>query len=238
MAIRPSPLTRSDPGVRFLSIVTHGSVNGNGTATSARNSAAVTSLSTAAARAPAARPARTVDALLGVLRRGERVESGRDDPDDDVISMLEHGLQCAGLLAHVDPTDVELQIAGLVHDVGHLVAPGDPANHGRHGASFVRTLLGPRVADLVELHVTAKRYLATVDGRYKSSLALPSFRTLVTQGGQLLPTELETFRGHPEHSRAILLRRADDAAKVDGLDSGTLDEWRPVLEALAHAYRR
>ncbi len=178
-------------------------------------------------------PARDVASLLDVLRRCSLLADSREDRDADPVSILQHGLQCAALLAHARPEDQELQVAGLIHDIGHVLVPGDIRNHGRHGGEHVRRLLGGRVADLVELHVPAKRFLVTIDHRYKESLSLASCRALVTQGGQLLPLEVEAFRAHPAHGDAVMLRRADEAAKVEGLHPGTLEEWHSVLEALA-----
>src|SRR5207302_10655763 len=68
-------------------------------------------------------PITDVDSLLGVL------ESGADATDAEDVDLLAHGLQCAALLAGVAPDDEELQIAGLVHDVGTVLWPGRPRTH-------------------------------------------------------------------------------------------------------------
>ncbi|MFJ5969549.1 hypothetical protein [Streptomyces sp. NPDC093060] len=34
-------------------------------------------------------------------------------------------------------------MAGLVHDIGHRLVPGDEAGHGSHAATAVEGLLGP-----------------------------------------------------------------------------------------------
>src|SRR5215510_13579646 len=75
------------------------------------------------------------------------------------LTELDHGLQCAALLCQRHPNDVELQIAGLVHDLAHpWDGPGQP-RHAALGARAVRALLGSRIADLIAGHVPAKRYL-------------------------------------------------------------------------------
>ena len=54
------------------------------------------------------------------------------------FSELDHGLQCAAELAEAAPGDVELQVAGLVHDVAHTLgfAPGSaPATGGSRAIS-------------------------------------------------------------------------------------------------------
>jgi predicted HD phosphohydrolase len=107
-------------------------------------------------------PITDVDSLFGVL------ESGVAANDDEDLDLLAHGLQCAALLARVAPDDDELQVAGLVHDVGTVLWPGRPRTHAQAGAATVADLLGARVGWLVGQHDQAKRYLVTVDGDYAS----------------------------------------------------------------------
>ena len=176
--------------------------------------------------------ARSVDDLVAVLtasaRRGERAaEPGAD------FTQLEHALQCADLLQLTHPDDVELQVAGLLHDIGHTLAPGAVEAHGRVGATWVRGLLGDRVAALIELHVPAKRYLVTVDPDYRARLSAGSIRTLEAQGDVLGPDEVAAFEGAADHRAAITLRRADEGAKVAGIDAGRVADWVPALRHLA-----
>ncbi|MBA2497972.1 MAG: HD domain-containing protein [Acidimicrobiia bacterium] len=175
--------------------------------------------------------AASVDDLLAVLRLGAA------RADEGPYTNLEHALQCAELLSHVAPEDLELQAAGLLHDVGHDLVPGDDAGHGRHGATFVRPVLGDRVADLIELHVPAKRWLVTVDPAYRARLSSVSVRTLAAQGSELDAGGRAAFEAHPHHRDAVVLRRADEGAKVEGLRVGGLEQWVPVLEAVSAARR-
>jgi predicted HD phosphohydrolase len=145
------------------------------------------------------------------------------------LSELDHGLQCAHELETDRPDDVALQVAGLVHDVGHELGPDEL--HGVLGAQAVRPLLGDRVADLVEAHVAAKRYLAATDPSYRAVLSIESTRTLGMQGGKLSPAEACAFERSAPFGDAVRLRRADDAAKVPGRAVPGLDHWLPVLRA-------
>ena len=154
-------------------------------------------------------------------------------PDGDPLPVLDHSLQCATLLADEFPDDLDLQVAGLVHDVGHRIAPGESARHGVIAADAVRSLLGDRVAALVELHVPAKRYLVTVDPSYRDALSDGSTVSLQRQGGALTTEEKATLDAEPHLADALALRRCDERAKVPGLDVGTLDRWRPVVERVA-----
>lgn len=179
-------------------------------------------------------PVSTVDELMSLLTGCDDVW---DTPDrsGDPVDILDHDLQCAELLRSAYPADEELQLAGLLHDIGHLLVPGDDAGHGEHGAQAVRPLLGNRVARLVELHVVAKRYLAATDAAHADGLSPSSQRTLVAQGGPMDEREIAEFQADPDFTAAIALRRADDAGKVVGLEVARLESWRAVIERVAAA---
>lgn len=181
-------------------------------------------------------PAASVDELLDLLADCD----GRFDslgPDGDPIDILAHSLQCAAVLRDVAPDDVELQVAGLVHDLGHAVTPGEAAAHGITGAAYVRPLLGARVARLTALHVPAKRYLVAVDTGYAAHLSGGSTRSLAVQGGAVTEAERAELECDPHLPDALRLRRADEAAKVIGKVVPGLDTWRGPLEAVASASR-
>lgn len=159
-------------------------------------------------------------------------------PDGDPIDILDHGLQCAHVLASRRPDDVELQIAGLVHDLGHVANPGDPTapvSHGEIGATFVGPLLGHRVARLVSLHVPAKRYLVATEPAYGNRLSDGSIYSLGLQGGAMSGDEVGAFAADPDGPDAALLRQADEAAKVIGRLVPDLDTWVPMLRQVAAA---
>ena len=173
----------------------------------------------------------TVDELFALLERcGGFYDSL--DVDGDPLPVLDHGLQCAALLADEFPDDAELQVAGLVHDVGHRLAPGASEAHGVIAADAVRGLLGERVAALVELHVPAKRYLVTVDPSYRDGLSDGSTISLARQGGALSTEERVALEANPHLADALSLRRCDEQAKVVGLKVDGLERWRPVVEQL------
>jgi predicted HD phosphohydrolase len=138
-----------------------------------------------------------------------------------------HGLQCAYELEQSNPDDVELQLAGLFHDLGHGFAT--EAEHGIYAATAVRPLLGDRVASLIELHVPAKRYLVTVDPAYRAELSPESVHTLALQGGDMTVDEQRAFEAEPHFLAALELRRADERAKVPGRVVPGLDHWAPLV---------
>ncbi|MGW1024638.1 HD domain-containing protein [Streptomyces sp. NPDC002577] len=175
---------------------------------------------------------RSVEELMDVLYA---CRGTWDAPDrtGDPVDLHDHALQTAALLRRSHPSDKELQVAGLVHDIGYLLRPGDEAGHADHAADAVRPLLGHRVSRLVRLHVPAKRYLAATDPWH--GLSPQSAHTLQLQGGAMTPAEAEAFERDPMAEDAVTLRQADDAAKVVGLDAGIMEDWRAVLELVAAA---
>jgi predicted HD phosphohydrolase len=150
-------------------------------------------------------------------------------PEGDPVDLLAHGLQCADVLRDRYPDDLGLQLAGLVHDIGHAV--GEGPDHARAGAEAVRPLFGDRVADLVALHVQAKRYLAATEA-YELSPA--SELSLSRQGDAMTRSEAFLFEERAEAEDAIALRRADEAAKEVGRVVPDLESWAPRV----HDYLR
>lgn len=150
------------------------------------------------------------------------------------LSQLEHALQCAAL-ARRQRADDEVVLAALLHDIGHLVAPGpvreEPGrHHGHEGAALLRPFVSPRVAWLVEHHVAAKRYLCAVDLRYAQRLSAASARSLVAQGGPLAPDERQALESHPWFAEAILIRQWDEAGKDPALSVPPLGDYGKLLE--------
>jgi predicted HD phosphohydrolase len=174
----------------------------------------------------------TADGLFGWL------EAGRCQFDAEPVAILDHGLQCAALLAALRPDDLELQVAGLVHDLGSVLKPGQPAAHAGTGAAAIRQLLGRRVADLVGGHDDAKRYLVTTEAGYREHLTPQSRATLRVQGGLMDPGERTGFEDRWVFEALCALRRADDQAKVPGLTVPGLSFWRERVDALTSTRAR
>ncbi|MFD9728298.1 hypothetical protein, partial [Streptomyces sp. NPDC059072] len=123
------------------------------------------------------------------------------------------GLGTAALLRRSHPFDKELQVAGLVHEIGTLLCPGDRAFRADYAAAMaVRPLLGARVALLLALAGNA---------------------------GDAGITGIEPAGATAEvREAAATLRQARDVAAAAGLDAGVLEDWQPVLELVAAgAYR-
>jgi predicted HD phosphohydrolase len=148
------------------------------------------------------------------------------------VSQLDHALQTAALLAHLDPGDDELAAAGLVHDIGHLLPGGTDEAHADDAARAVRRALGERVAGVVGLHIEAKRYLVVRDPGYGGVLTDDSVVSLGRQGGAMTEEQAAAFLALRWASDAVTLRRADDSGKVEGLAVPELESWVPLLQDL------
>jgi predicted HD phosphohydrolase len=175
-------------------------------------------------------PIESIDSLLDLL------EASAVHGDEEDVDLLAHALQCAAHLRERAPDDIELQAAGLVHDIGTALVPDAPDRHARIGADAIRPLLGARVARLVAGHAEAKRHLVAVDASYRDALSPRSIVTLAAQGGPLDERAATAFaRGHDAEA-LVALRRADDDAKVAGAIVPGLDTWRPVIAAVIQAH--
>jgi predicted HD phosphohydrolase len=169
---------------------------------------------------------------IGDLSGAQDAGDAADRSDEMPFTHLDHALQTAAVLRHRAPDDPELAVAGLVHDIGHLLPGVGDAEHAEAGAAAVREALGERVAGLVGLHVEAKRYLVARQATYEGELAADSVASLARQGGPMTSEERESFERLPHAQDALMLRRADESAKVDGLVVLGLAEWMQTVRQL------
>jgi predicted HD phosphohydrolase len=97
----------------------------------------------------------------------------------------QHALRTAALLRRGRPADKELQVAGLVQGIGHLLWPDDEVLRAGRTAEAVRPLLGERVHRLVRHHGPT-----TDDDLLRLRQAAEESRTAVFDAGVL-----EDWRG-------------------------------------------
>jgi predicted HD phosphohydrolase len=185
---------------------------------------------------PQAAPRRAtgLDDVITALRSSAGFDLAPDATNH--FDLLDHGLQTGALLRESAPDDVALQVAGLVHDIGHVLPPFRDDAHGESAANFLRPVMGDVVADLVRLHVAAKRYLVSTEPTYRAQLRWDSTASLELQGGVMTSAEIDAFEAESLAARAVALRRADEGGKIEGLTIGSLDSWQCSLEAIALAH--
>jgi phosphonate degradation associated HDIG domain protein len=176
----------------------------------------------------------SVDEVFALLEAG-----GGDAYFGEPVTVLEHSLQAAWFVQGKGG-DSALIAAALLHDLGHLLhCEGEnAAGHGldtQHEELAVAALghhLPASVLDPIQLHVAAKRYLCFAETRYLAQLSPASVLSLALQGGPMTAAEAEAFLALPHAREGVALRRADDAAKIEGLAVPQLKEYRSLVESL------
>lgn len=147
---------------------------------------------------------------------------GNEDYIGEPVSQLEHMAQAASL-AEAEGYDDEVILAAFFHDIGHLcAAEGDAesmdgmgnVDHEKLGADYLISMgFSKRMADLVQAHVIAKRYLTFKYPEYYEKLSPASRATLNFQGGVMSADEAAVFEANPDKDLIIRFRYWDDAAK-------------------------
>jgi predicted HD phosphohydrolase len=153
--------------------------------------------------------------------------------ESEHFSELNHGLQSAALLKLSNPNDVELQLAGLLHDLAHPWDSEGQPRHGEMGATAVEPVMGGRIAALIAGHIPAKRYLVATRPDYRALISEDSIMTLAAQGGAMSVDEVQTFENTPHWEAMVALRVADDGAKVAGAVVPALSHWVIALRLAA-----
>ncbi|RRB07750.1 phosphonate degradation HD-domain oxygenase [Larkinella rosea] len=153
-------------------------------------------------------------------------QHGSDDYYGEPVSQLEHMLQSA-MLAERAGADDETIIAAFLHDIGHLL-PSDLAedhmddygrvDHEKLGADWLRERgFSEKVAQLIEHHVNAKRYLTFKHPAYFDKLSEASLKTLEFQGGPMSANEAQAFENNPYFRGILQVRGWDELAKETDL---------------------
>jgi [1-hydroxy-2-(trimethylamino)ethyl]phosphonate dioxygenase len=174
-----------------------------------------------------------IDSLLELL-----AAKGGRQYGEERVSQCEHALRCA-FLAEREGAPGTVIAAALLHDIGHLLHEkgerpalrGIDDKHQELGAEHLLRAFGPAVAEPVRLHVAAKRYLCATDPGYFGRLSAASVRSLALQGGPFTAAATAAFRSMPFAGEAVRVRLWDDAAKVPGYETPSIEHYRATLLA-------
>ena len=170
---------------------------------------------------------------------------GAEKYADEEVTQLQHATQC-GQLARAAGEDSSIVVAALLHDVGHLLADSDlPEScnedlddaHEQIGYDFLLNGFGEKVAEIVRLHVDAKRYLCTKEEGYLQQLSPTSLKSFEDQGGLMAENEIEAFESGQWYNEAIRLRRWDDQAKDANLPLAEVRDFLPEIYAAIAEHR-
>lgn len=160
---------------------------------------------------------------------------GADDYIGEPISQLEHMAQSAQL-AEEEGFEDDVIIAAFLHDIGHFCSSRDTSEdmggygtmrHEKVGADWLRERgFSEKVAQLIENHVQAKRYLTFKNPHYYNKLSEASKKTLEYQGGRMSEEEATAFRNDPLFATSIRMRYWDEEAKVENVPIPDLTAYK------------
>jgi phosphonate degradation associated HDIG domain protein len=149
---------------------------------------------------------------------------GEADYIGEPVSQIEHMSQSAQLAMAEGYTD-EVILAAFFHDIGHIcVMHQKPEkmgqfgiiSHEKIGANYLRSKgFSEKIAQLVENHVQAKRFLTYKYPEYYNQLSEASKQTLEYQGGRMSEEEAQVFELDDLFELSIQLRQWDELAKVE-----------------------
>lgn len=189
--------------------------------------------------APANQAQDHINEILGWFHRYGNYHFG------ECITQSEHALQCAWFARQAGACD-ELVAAALLHDLGHLITyhelgyhpeekSGD-SHHEKVAADYLARVFSDAVVKPVRLHVTAKRYLFSIDPGYRLELSDASIESLRLQGGEMDQRSQESFEGSPWFQQALQLRQFDELGKQPTMDVPGFDDYRELLAGLFKFY--
>ena len=170
---------------------------------------------------------------------------GSNEYIGEAVTLATHGLQTA-FAAKQAGENSDVQLAGLLHDIGHLLAleagkememeddNGEATgtmDHDILGGEFLEKLgFKESISFVARRHVDAKRYLCARDAGYYDALSPASKTTLMYQDGPMSEEECLDFERSPSYAFAAKVRRYDDDAKKQGLQIPGLDTYLPLIE--------
>ena len=169
---------------------------------------------------------------------------------EEAVTELEHSLQCAEL-ADKAGADEELVLACLLHDVARFAVPQDEVSdtlekadihktakgHGMKAAELMSDFLPENSLFYIQHHAEAKQYLCQTQPGYKEKLSAASIKTMKVQSLDTDSEKLDALSKHPWWNDAVRLRVWDDAAKVKGKETRSLDYWLARLNRFLVTYQ-
>lgn len=154
------------------------------------------------------------------------------------VTQLQHACQSAELAKQME-CDEEMVLAAFLHDIGHICVANHNVkvmenygvmNHEKIGAAFLRNRkFSERLIELVQAHVSAKRYLTYKDETYFNRLSEASKKTLEFQGGKMSKDEAFIFEGNPLFHDMIAMRKIDEQAKDESIEAGSLQYYQQLI---------
>ena len=161
---------------------------------------------------------------------------GKKDYIGEPVSQIEHMCQCAQL-AEANGADEETILAAFLHDIGHLCEYAFPETTAQHmdgfgivdheklGAAFLLSKgFSKKITQLVQSHVSAKRYLTYAFNDYYNQLSDASKITLQHQGGIMTKEEAVVFENDLNNLSKQVLPRLPDTCQYLLIKRGNVDK--------------
>jgi 2-amino-1-hydroxyethylphosphonate dioxygenase (glycine-forming) len=163
---------------------------------------------------------------------------GKADYIGEPVSQLQHALQAA-MQAETEGYGNEVILAALFHDIGHLVALSKGGfesmngfgamSHETLGSEYLLSMgFSNRMAELVNAHVIAKRYLVSKDENYFNQLSEASVATLKFQGGKMNEEEMIAFEANADFNLYLKMRSWDDKAKLENFEEKQVEYYKEM----------
>ncbi len=178
----------------------------------------------------------TVDEIMELYEK-----YGEEDYIGEPVSQIQHMCQCAQL-AEENGADDDLILAAFLHDIGHLyeftlsqknqqqMNGFGIVDHEKIGAEFLLSKgVSKKIANLVQSHVAAKRYLTYKYPEYFNNLSDASKKTLTFQGGIMTKEEAQAFEKEQWFEDYIALRKWDEQAKNIQQPLPNLQDYKSLL---------
>jgi 2-amino-1-hydroxyethylphosphonate dioxygenase (glycine-forming) len=166
---------------------------------------------------------------------------GNQDYIGEPVSQIEHMCQCAQLAQAAHAED-DVVLAAFLHDIGHLCEFAFPqhklntmdefgiVDHEKLGANYLLSRgFSKKIAQLVQSHVAAKRYLTYAFPNYFNQLSDASKKTLQHQGGVMTKEEAEEFMKDPFFEQYIAMRKWDEQAKKTHQPLPNLEDFKDLI---------
>ena len=166
---------------------------------------------------------------------------GNEDYIGEPVSQIEHMCQCAQL-AEAAGADEEVILAAFFHDIGHLCEYAFPekklqhmdgvgiVDHEKLGYTYLISKgFSKKIAQLVQSHVQAKRYLTFKYPEYFEQLSEASIKTLAFQGGVMTMAEATIFESDPLCEMYVQLRRWNEQAKERSKPLPPLNNYKKMM---------
>ena len=137
------------------------------------------------------------------------------------MTQLDHALQTMELAKNYDETN-KFQLTCFLHDIGHFLLDEDNSQekflekdleHEKVGYNYISRFFDSDITTPILFHVSAKRYLCTVNSLYYDTLSESSKRSFALQGGNLDKDVIKTLKQHSGFRKAIKLRQYEDESK-------------------------